>query len=279
MTAELARKFLVEQLTPRYGVGEGQAITRIVFEDAFDRGRAFDPAKFNEILLRLISGEPVQYVIGEADFFGFKFKVNPSVLIPRQETEELVVWVLEALRSFSPLSSPRLLDIGLGSGCIGITLKKKWPGLQLFGLEKSPSALALAMENAEKILSAGVSSPQFMQGDILYSGDWGKFPSIDLVVSNPPYIPYSEKNLVPDHVLAHEPALALFVDDPDPLLFYRTIAAFSMEKLNAGGMLFFECNEFNAPEVAVLLQRKGFSAVELRKDLAGAERMVKGILG
>lgn len=277
MNAELAQDLLRQQLTPRYGAGEARAITRIVFEDAFDRGRAFDPLKFDAILLRLTAGEPVQYVLGTADFFGLKFKVDPSVLIPRQETEELVAWVLEALKSFSPLASPALLDIGLGTGCIGITLKKKRPGIQLFGLEKSPSALSIATENATRILSAGVSSPQFFLGDILDPGDWLKFPKLDVVVSNPPYIPYSEKNLVPDHVLSHEPALALFVDDPDPLLFYRVIADFALEKLHPDGLLFFECNEFNAPEVARLLQEKGFSSVELRKDLAGAERMVKAI--
>jgi len=278
MSAEIARELLCQQLTPRYGFGEARAIARIVFEDAFDRGRAFDPLKFETILLRLTAGEPVQYVLGAADFFGLKFKVDPSVLIPRQETEALVAWVLEALKTYSPISAPTLLDIGLGSGCIGITLKKKRPAIQLFGLEKSPEALAVATENANTILGSGNSNAQFIQGDILNPGDWTKFPNLDLVVSNPPYIPHSEKALVPDHVLAHEPALALFVEDPDPLLFYRTIADFSLEKLNAEGMLFFECNEFNAPEVTRILQEKGFSAVELRKDLAGADRMVKAIL-
>ena len=278
MNAELARIFLVEQLTPRYGEGEARAIVRIVFEDVFDRGRSFEPLKFQEILPRLVAGEPVQYVLGQADFFGLKFKVDPSVLIPRQETEELVAWVLEDLKSFSPLSSPTLLDIGLGSGCIGIALKKKRPGLQLFGLEKSSEALAIATENAQRILGLDRPALQFHLGDVLLRSDWAKFPALDMVVSNPPYIPYTETYLVPDHVLAHEPALALFVGDPDPLLFYRIIAEFSLEKLLPGGRLFFECNEFNAQEVAELLREKGFLNVELRRDLAGAERMVKGIL-
>ncbi|MFN0034079.1 MAG: N5-glutamine methyltransferase family protein [Saprospiraceae bacterium] len=159
MSSNFARAFLIEQLSPRYGEGEARAIARIVFEDAFDRGRAFEEERFEKILSRLAAGEPVQYVLGEADFFGLKFKVSPAVLIPRQETEELVAWVLEHLPPPSPppkgdkLASPTLLDIGLGSGCIGITLKKKMPGLQLFGLEKSPAALAIAVENAERILS------------------------------------------------------------------------------------------------------------------------------
>ncbi len=293
MNAELARSFLVEQLTPRYGEGEARAITRIVFEDVFDRGRSFELLKLQEILVRLVAGEPLQYVLGEADFFGLKFKVDPSVLIPRQETEELVAWVLEDLKSFTfgqatnlttfkNLSNfqtnPILLDIGLGSGCIGIALKKKRPGLQLFGLEKSPEALAIATENARRILGPDSPGLQFHLGDVLLRSDWAKFPALDVVVSNPPYIPHSEKNLVPDHVLAHEPILALFVDDPDPLLFYRVIADFSLEKLSPVGMLFLECNEFNAQEVVALLREKGFSKVELRKDLAGAERMVKGVI-
>ncbi|MBC7774138.1 MAG: peptide chain release factor N(5)-glutamine methyltransferase [Phycisphaerae bacterium] len=278
MTANLARNFLVEQLTPRYGEGEAKAIARIVFEDVFDHGRAFDESRFEEIQARLVAGEPVQYVLGEADFFGLKFKVNPSVLIPRQETEELVAWVLEYLKDFPPINAPRLLDIGLGSGCIGITLKKKMPGLQLFGMEKSPAALAIVTENAERILNIPISqypNIPFLHGDILNRSDWALFPQMDVVVSNPPYIPHSEKSLVPEHVLAHEPSLALFVDDPDPLLFYRAIADFSLEKLRPGGMLFFECNEFNAAAVVEILRQKGFKNVELRKDLAGAERMVK----
>ncbi len=280
MTADLARKFLVEQLSPRYGEGEAKSMVRIVFEDAFDRGRAFEESRFKEILERLVAGEPLQYVLGEADFFGLKFKVSPAVLIPRQETEELVAWVLEHLKISPKKDTTSLLDIGLGSGCIGITLKKKMPGLQLFGLEKSAAALAISTENASQILNAPSTlnpSTQFFQGDILNRSDWDLFPAMDVVVSNPPYIPDSEKNLVPEHVMAHEPSLALFVDDPDPLLFYRVIADFALEKLRPSGVLFFECNEFNAAEVAVMLREKGFLNVEIRKDLSGAERMAKGV--
>ena len=303
MTADLARKFLVEQLSPRYGEGEAKSMVRIVFEDAFDRGRAFEELRFKEILERLVAGEPLQYVLGEADFFGLKFKVSPAVLIPRQETEELVAWVLESIRdglldltTFKKLSNLKVLDIGLGSGCIGITLKKKIPGLQLFGLEKSPAALNIALENASQILGApsplnpkpSTLNPKpstlnpppstlFLHGDILNHSDWDLFPTLDVVVSNPPYIPDSEKNLVPEHVMAHEPSLALFVDDPDPLQFYRVISDFALEKLRPGGILFFECNEFNASDVALMLRKKGFSKVEIRKDLSGAERMAKGV--
>jgi release factor glutamine methyltransferase len=275
MTKADARAHLIAQLTPRYGAGEATAMARIVFEDVFGQPAAFDESQFQAICQRLVAGEPVQYVLGEADFFGLKFKVNPAVLIPRQETEELVAWVLEHLKT-NQLAAADLLDIGLGSGCIGTTLRRKWPALRLWGLEKSPAALALATENAARLLGEPADF-RFVLGDILVPADWAQFPALDVVVSNPPYIPQAEKNLMPEHVLAHEPALALFVDDADPLLFYRAIADFSLKKLKSGGALFFECNEFNASNVADLLREKGFQNVELRRDLAGAERMVRGV--
>lgn len=276
MTADSARALLTEQLTRRYGAGEAKAIARIVMEDAFgNQHSTIDNFQFHEILVRLLAGEPVQYILGQADFFGLQFKVNPGVLIPRQETEELVAWVLEYLK-ISPVENPVVLDIGLGSGCIGVTLKKKFPRLQLFGLEKSHAALKVAIHNARHILGEQAEF-QFTEGDILNYPDWVKFPQLDVVVSNPPYIPLVEKAIMPEHVTAHEPALALFVENNDPLLFYRVIADFSLQKLNPGGALFFECNEFNASEVADLLCEKSFAEVELQKDLAGAERMVRGI--
>lgn len=286
MNTTSARQLLVEQLSPRYGAREAESIARIVLEDAFGvagkQGMREDAlwteekqANLRHILTRLVSGEPVQYVLGAADFFGLKFRVNPAVLIPRQETEELVARVLDHLKS-ATLESPVLLDIGLGSGCIGVTLKKRFPQLRLYGLEKDPAALDTARENAFRILGEGADY-QLLEGDILNRPDWKKFPALDVVVSNPPYIPYVEKNMIPEHVLAHEPALALFVSDDDPLLFYRCIADFSLEKLKTGGALFFECNEFNAGQVADLLRQKGFGKVQLLKDLAGADRIVSGI--
>lgn len=285
MNTKSARQLIIRQLSTRYGDGEAESIARIVLEDAFglsgkqQKGdetawATEDQTKFQHILSRLEGGEPVQYVLGAADFFGLKFRVNPSVLIPRQETEELVACVLEHLKSESQVS-PALLDIGLGSGCIGVTLKKKYRRLRLYGLEKDPAALDTARENAGRLLGEGAGF-EFLQGDILNRPDWKKFPALDVIVSNPPYIPFVEKNMIPEHVLAHEPALALFVSDDDPLVFYRCIADFSLEKLKPGGALFFECNEFNAGQVADLLHQKGFTKVQLLKDLAGADRIVSG---
>lgn len=288
MTTADARLLLIQQLTPRYGESEAKAIARIVVEDAFEKrwmegGQPApnplewareDEEQLAAISARLLRGEPVQYVLGNADFFGLQFKVTPAVLIPRQETEELVAWVREYLKN-SALENPAVLDIGLGSGCIGVTLKKKFPRLQLYGLEKSPAALEVAVENARRILGEQAVF-EFTRGDVLNYPDWVNFPLLDVVVSNPPYIPLVEQSIMPEHVLAHEPALALFVDDDDPLLFYRAIAGFSLQKLKPGGALFFECNEFNAARVADLLREKDFIHVELRKDIAGAERMVRG---
>jgi release factor glutamine methyltransferase len=269
------QNLLAEALTPRYGGGEARAIARIVFEDAFNHGKEVDHHRLADIKARLQAGEPVQYILGEADFFGFKFLVNPSVLIPRQETEELVAWVLEWLktRKESPL---RLIDIGTGSGCIGVTLQKKHPALELWGLDKSVRALETARQNAARLLPG--KTVHLLEGDILNQKDWAMLPQASAIVSNPPYIPFNEQHLVPEHVAAHEPGMALFVEDADPLLFYRTIAAFAREKLLPGGALFLECNEFNAKDVLKLLQDEGFANTALRRDLAEAERMVMGEL-
>lgn len=281
MNAQLARQAIISRLIPQYGPGESAAIARIVLEDAFGlKGTGadtfFNPTQvqlLHTILDRLTGGEPVQYVLGQAQFFGLDFKVTPAVLIPRQETEELVAWVLDFLKGRS-FSNPRILDIGLGSGCIGITLKAKYKALQLFGLEKSTEALEIAAENATLLLGAGQFI--FWEGDVLNSQKWVQWPDFEVIVSNPPYIPTSEIALMPEHVHAYEPAIALFVEDNDPLVFYRNIAALAKTKLTRGGALFFECNEFNAPEVGTLLKKEGFVGIEVKKDLMGKDRMVKG---
>jgi len=287
MTPDAVKSMLVGRLSERYGAAEASAIARIVLEDVFQAHRtpaADFGAKWSDsqtehlqaIIQRLEAGEPVQYVVGSAAFYGLVFQVTPAVLIPRQETEELVAWVLEYLKATGGGEGVHLLDIGLGSGCIGITLKKKMPLIQLYGLEKSPEALAVATSNAQQILGEN-STFQFRQGDITDPADWDLFPSINVIVSNPPYIPESEKDLMPGHVLDHEPALALFVENEDPLLFYRTIADFALQKLPVRGILFFECNEFNARQVAAMLTQKGFQMVMMRKDISGADRMVCGM--
>lgn len=268
---------LAGELTPLYGAGEARSIARIVLEDAFQaRPATALPAippeqaeRWAQLRGALLSGVPVQYALGMADFFGWKFRVTPAVLIPRQETEELVAWALDLLRT-APAGA-RVLDIGVGSGCIGIAIAGKRKDLAVSGLEKSPEALALALENADRLLGPG--KVDFQAGDIL-TGHHGFKGPFDLIVSNPPYIPRSETHLIPQHVLEHEPALALFVEGADPLLFYRAIAQFAQKNLSPTGRLLFECNEFNAPAVGQMLEAAGFQDIALRKDLGVADRMI-----
>lgn len=276
-----AHQYLAAILRPRYGAGEAAAIARIVMEDVFGAktsppSRLFSAdeiVRLQSIAMRLQAGEPVQYVLGEADFFGYKFKVSPAVLIPRQETEELVALALDYIRA-SSTPMPRVLDIGSGSGCIGLTLKKQLPFIEMWGFEKSSGALAVAQENAVRL---AIKPPCYwVEGDIFRHEHWLDLPFFDGIISNPPYIAQEEQSLMPEHVLAHEPALALFAPETDALAFYRVIAQLALEKLKPGGFLLFECNEFNAKDVMNILTVDGFEGVFLKKDLAGADRNVGG---
>ena len=275
MTINQAYQQLSTTLSKLYDPGEAESIARIVFEDAFgvynlvrqDELLPEQESQFKQISTRLQQHEPVQYVLGTADFYGLKFKVDRRVLIPRQETEELVHWMLET----SPSGPLRLLDIGAGSGCIPITLKKQRPEWEVWALDISPGALELAAENARM---NGVAV-HFQQLDILDEAQWERLGRFDATASNPPYIPAREAALMPEHVKRYEPSLALFVENEDPLLFYRTIGRFALEYLTPGGRLFFETNEFNAVEVVEVIRSQGFKEVELKRDLNGKERMVQ----
>jgi release factor glutamine methyltransferase len=283
MQAIHARQQIIDQLTPTYGTGEAASIARIVLEDAFQlRPGHLATSLLNdsqvihlqEIIHRLLAGEPVQYVLRVAQFYGLNFEVSPAVLIPRQETEELVAWVLAFIK-LKKMLAPTVLDIGLGSACIGITVKSKRSDIQLWGLEKSPEALIIAQRNAERLL--GKDQYQFLEQDVLDSTKWPQLPDCDIIVSNPPYIPHHELAHVSEEVYRFEPAMALFVENEDPLIFYREISALAWGKLKSGGALFFECNTFSANAVLDLVAKTGFLQTELRKDLAGADRMVMAI--
>lgn len=270
---------LVEALTPKFGQGEAESLARIVFEDElFVYNFTSDVhlpegeiIKLNSIKDRLLGNEPLQYILGQADFYGLKFKVNEHVLIPRQETEELVYTMLEVIKKLDYQKPIKLLDIGTGSGCIPIALKKKVPQIEIEAIDVSLEALAVAKENA---ISNEVAI-QFHHTDILDKAQWNELGTFDIIVSNPPYIPEREKALMPDWVVDQEPNLALFVPNDKPLLFYQTIADFAFAKLNSGGYLFFECNEFNAQSVLNLVEEKGFMNVQLQKDINGKERMLR----
>jgi release factor glutamine methyltransferase len=266
---------LIDALTPRYGPSEAASIARIVLEDAFGVRSVKDfelpiAAKehFRAILARLNSGEPVQYVLSQADFFGYTFKVDRRVLIPRQETEELVALALELLKG---QKTPSVLDIGTGSGCIAITIKKKLTGAAVFALDVSPDALDLAVENALR-LNAKV---HFELQDVLDPGFSLSGRMFDMIVSNPPYIPHSEAAIMPGHVKNHEPGLALFVPEEDALVFYRRIGELALEGLRSGGWLLFEINEFRAEGVAHVLRQLGYGMIDILPDLSGAMRMAR----
>lgn len=277
MTVHAAYQNLLSALRARHSEGESKSIVRIVFEDAFsvynfrreDSLTESQVAHFEGIKTRLINGEPVQYILGQADFYGLQLEVNPSVLIPRPETEELVFWIEETIKDHPHLR--KILDIGTGSGCIPLALKKRLPHLQIHALEISEAALQVARRNAEKY-SLEI---EFFRADILDKNAQKDFGMYDLIVSNPPYIPLREKGLMPVQVLEHEPHLALFTTDANPLIFYCTIGDFAREHLRPGGRLFFECNEFNAEEVRDLSESAGFSETEIRRDMQGKDRMVR----
>lgn len=230
--------------------------------------------KLNNILLSLSNGKPIQYVIGYTEFYGLEFKVNPSVLIPRPETEELVEWMLSAsCMDTKPLAgnSPvvNILDIGTGSGCIAITLKKHQPHAWVSAIDISPMALATAKENAllNKV------DVEFIEDDILNPSKFNNL-KFDIIVSNPPYIKEVEKAEMHQNVLANEPHTALFVSNEKPLVFYEAIADFAALRLTERGHLFFEINEYLGKETIELLEYKGFMNIILKKDINGKNRMV-----
>ncbi len=218
-----------------------------------------------KILERLKAGEPLQYVLGEASFFELTFRVNKNVLIPRPETEELVDWVI---RSCNTRKGLQILDIGTGSGCIAVSLKKFIPEAVVTALDISEEALEVAGNNA--LLNE--VDVHFVQADILTFSTADKY---DIIVSNPPYIGGSEKAEMHANVLDFEPHLALFVADERPLLFYEAIADFAKVSLRIGGLLFFEINARYGIETVQMLSSKGFTNIELKQDMQGNDRMIR----
>lgn len=277
---------LWRQLATVYGSGEAKAIVRYVLDVRFGMSAtdvycgkvkqltADESRELREIMLRLSSEEPVQYVLGRADFCGRTFRVGPDVLIPRPETEELCGWIVSSHTSrrtalYSAEPAPAILDIGTGSGCIAITLALDIKGAKVSAWDLSPGALAVAGRNASA-LGAEIS---FAVRDALNppcdTNLW------DAVVSNPPYICDSERAAMERNVLDHEPHMALFVPDDDPLRFYRPIAGYARKALKPGGALYLEINPLYAGDLRTMLCETGFGEVEIRNDSFGKERFAK----
>lgn len=272
-------------LDPIYGVEEVDSFFRLLIEYYFNlkpitlvmnpnyEVDELGAIKMEEALARLKTQEPIQHILGETEFFGLLFKVSEFTLIPRPETEELVQWIVDMCKSRTePL---RILDIGTGSGCIPISLGNCLPNTEIYALDVSGEALKVAEENAER----NKVEVKFIKGDILnYETLESGFLNLnfDVIVSNPPYVRELEKEEMKPNVLEYEPELALFVPDHDPLRFYKVITKFANKYLKNSGLLFFEINQYLGKEMEELLLANDFKEIELRQDMFGNDRMLKG---
>ncbi len=276
MKATDFRKFFTEELTPIYGKDETESLFNLASEGILNLRRidfAIDPtielsaeqfSSMQTVLEKLRREIPIQYILGNAHFFGLIFNVTPDVLIPRQETEELVKWIIDDC--LSKKHELKILDIGTGSGCIAVSLAKNMNS-DVSAIDVSSAALNIARTNAAN----NNVSIAFSQIDILANDPEGKY---DVIVSNPPYVRILEKAEIRKNVLDNEPHLALFVDDNDPLLFYRRVSELATEHLADDGSLYFEINQYLGKETAELLS-ENFNDVVLRQDIYGNDRMIR----
>jgi release factor glutamine methyltransferase len=288
----------IQELSSIYDVGEAESFFYLILEEKHKLKRidlALNPELtlsneeiqyWNSISEQLKKEIPIQYLLGKTCFYGLEFEVNSTVLIPRPETEELVDWIIEdqklEVRSGKMEAGSweledgsrkiKILDIGTGSGCIAISLAKNIPNALVFAIDVSEKALATAQKNAE-INEVNVA---FISKNILETNDLEQ--QFDIIVSNPPYVRQLEKQGIKNNVLDNEPHLALFVDDNDALIFYKKIAELAQKNLSPNGQLFFEINQYLGKEVMDLLESMGFQNIELRKDIYGNNRMIRGVI-
>ena len=271
-----------QSLTPLYDAGEAQAIVRTVLDVEYgmtltdiicgkvNELSSDEERNLEEIIARLQNGEPVQYVLGKADFAGRTFHVEPGVLIPRPETAELCQWIEEEVSSLEADAPKQILDICTGSGCIAITLGLNIPNSEVTGWDISEDALRIAQGNVE-MLKAGNVRIEYQDALMLPKAA----ETADIIVSNPPYICEKEKADMEKNVLEHEPSIALFVPDEDPLKFYRAIAEYASSALKSEGALYFEINPIYEKETREMLQSLGFKDIETKEDAFGKKRMMK----
>ena len=271
-----------QSLTPLYDAGEAQAIVRTVLDVEYgmtltdiicgkvNELSSDEERNLEEIIARLQNGEPVQYVLGEADFAGRTFHVEPGVLIPRPETAELCQWIEEEVSSLEADERKQILDICTGSGCIAITLGLNIPNSEVTGWDISEDALRIAQGNME-MLKAGNVRIEYQNALMLPK----TAETADIIVSNPPYICEKEKADMEKNVLEHEPSIALFVPDEEPLKFYRAIAEYASSALKSEGALYFEINPIYEKETREMLEELGFKDIETKEDAFGKKRMMK----
>ena len=276
------RSYFIHELTPIFDEGEAESFFYLILENKHELKRidlalqpnltfSADQIKVWNIILEQLKQEiPIQYLLGKTSFYGLDFDVNPAVLIPRPETEELVDWIIKSNVAAQASKIIKILDIGTGSGCIAISLAKNIPDAQVFAIDVSAEALATAQKNAE-INEVQVT---FINKNILETTELEQ--EFDIIVSNPPYVRNLEKEEIKKNVLDNEPHLALFVEDNDALIFYRKIAELAQKNLSKNGQLFFEINQYLGQEMMELLEKMNFKNIELRKDIYGNYRMLLG---
>ena len=290
-----------QSLTPLYDAGEAQAIVRTVLDVEYgmtltdiicgkvNELSSDEERNLEEIITRLQNGEPVQYVLGEADFAGRTFHVEPGVLIPRPETAELCQWIEEEVSSLDADDPKQILDICTGSGCIAITLGLTIPNSEVTGWDISEDDLRIAQGNVEMLKARNVrieyqdalmlpkAAEAAEAAEISEAAESSLSKGWNIIVSNPPYICEKEKADMEKNVLEHEPSIALFVPDEEPLKFYRAIAEYASSALKTGGALYFEINPIYEKETREMLQDLGFKDIETKEDAYGKKRMMKAM--
>lgn len=278
------RSQFIQELLPIYDEGEAESFFYLILEEERQLKRidlALDPELvfgeeeiilWNSILEQLKLEIPIQYLLGKTSFYGLDFEVNENVLIPRPETEELVEWIINGNAKTERFKDLKILDIGTGSGCIAISLAKNMPNARVYAIDVSEKALATAKRNA--ILNQ--VDVKFITQNILETEDLKE--QFDIIVSNPPYVRNLEKQEIKKNVLDNEPHLALFVEDDDALIFYKKIAALAQKNLSDEGSLFFEINQYLGKDMLTLLEKMNFKNIELRKDIYGNDRMIRGTI-
>ena len=281
-TAKVMHQYLVTSLEGAVGTQEagsmaywliehffGLSHTAVIMDSPIESAKTTEN-QLKEALTRLLKQEPIQYVLGYTEFYGMRFNVGEGVLIPRPETEELVAIIIAHHHKQQGL---QILDVGTGSGCIAISLQKKLIPAVVYAMDVSTDALAIAANNA----TALEAEVQWIQAYVI--NETPNLSQLDVVVSNPPYVLESEKTLMAPNVVKYEPGLALYVQDHDPLLFYKRITIQATQWLKPGGMLYFEINERYGQAVVNCMQDAGFQEVTLKKDLSGKDRMAWGRWG
>ncbi|MGK2863111.1 MAG: peptide chain release factor N(5)-glutamine methyltransferase [Chitinophagaceae bacterium] len=287
MTIQEADRYIINQIANIYGKEEAQNISNLIMEHLTGHNKtnlllnrqtkiaAEQKIQLDHYLPRLLNHEPVQYILNEAWFCGLKLYVDKNVLIPRPETEELADWVITDYLTYKRSGKllkqeDHILDIGSGSGCLPLAIKKKLPELKIWSCDISPAALDVAKQNS---IHLGIPV-QFFELNVLDKEQTDNLPTFDIIVSNPPYIAEIEKGSMQKNVLDFEPAAALFVPDKDPLIFYKAIADFGKTHLAKKGMIYIEINERAARKTGAIFQSIGYNT-EIRKDMQGKERMLK----